>query len=116
MRIGTDVSMEVCRNEGYMIMEFTKRDLVPKGVLQKDAVVRFLRHFPDYIRERMGGLVGQPLALDISMAAEDVWYLYEEHHKSIDNMCGYDSKREFPSNEYDLLHLASDVDMYCGLE
>ncbi len=113
MRIGTDVSLKECSQEGYLMMDFKKRELITKGKLNPDAKVYFLAHVPPYVEERY---VGHPISLvtDVTLSANDVWNLYQQHQKSIDETCGMDA-REFPTCEYSLLSLASDVDAYCGL-
>ena len=114
MRIGTDVSLKECSQEGYLMMDFKKRELITKGKLNPDVNVHFLAHVPPYINERY---VGVPIELhtDSIMSANDVWELYQKHQKSIDETCGMDA-REFPTCEYTLLSLASDVNGYCGLD
>jgi len=113
MRIGTDVSLKECSNEGYLMMDFKKRELITKGKLNPDVNVHFLAHVPPYVNERY---VGETIGLhtDAKMSANDVWELYMEHQKSVDETCGMEP-REFPTCEYSLLSLASDVNAYCGL-
>lgn len=118
MKIGTDVSLDVCRNEGYLMMEFKKRELIKKGVLDPECDVRFYQHLPDYcLRETYGTErpVGTPtICLNVWLNANDIWDLYQRNAKSIDETCGIND-REFPQDEYDLLSLASDIDGYSGL-
>ena len=112
MRIGTDLSLKVCSEEGYLMMDFKKRELVTKGKLNADVNVHFLAHLPPYIEERY---VGQPITLitDVHLSANDIWEKYIAHKESIDETCGL--SHEFPTCPHSLLSLASDVDAYCGL-
>ena len=118
MRIGTDVSLETCRKEGYLMMEFKKRELIVKGDLQKDINVEFIRHYPDYYLEEKYGTenpVGVPrIMTSINLSANDVWESYKSDKESIDKMVGF--YQEFPTNEYELLSLASDIDGYKGID
>jgi hypothetical protein len=118
MRIGTDVSLDVCRAEGYLMMDYKKRELFVNGVFQKDCYVRFITHAPGYILEEMHGTsrpVGvKTISLDVELTAQDVWERYREYWKAIDSSTG--CKNEFPTNEHELLNLACDVSSYSGLE
>lgn len=117
MRIGTDVSLETCRKEGYLMMEFKKRELIVKGELQKDVNVEFIQHYPDYVLKEMYGSekpVGvTTIMTSIYLDANDVWSAYQEDKESIDKCAGF--SHEFPTNEYELLSLASDIDGYKGI-
>ena len=117
MRIGTDVSLETCRKEGYLMMEFKKRELVIKGELQKDVDVEFIEHYPDYVLKEMYGSenpVGVSTIMHRSIYdANDIWSLYMEDKESIDKCAGF--SHEFPTNEYELLSLASDINGYKGI-
>ncbi len=118
MRIGTDVSLETCRKEGYLMMEFKKREPIIKGELQKDVNVEFIEHYPDYVLKEMYGSenpVGVPrIMTSITLSANDVWESYKSDKESIDK-CACCS-HEFPTNEYELLSLASDVNGYKGID
>ncbi len=117
MRIGTDVSLETCRKEGYLMMEFRKRELVKKGELQTNVNVEFIEHYPDYILKEMHGTenpVGQPrIMTSVVCDANDIWEKYLEDKESIDKCAGLSHK--FPTCEYSLLSLASDINGYKGL-
>lgn len=116
MRIGTDASMSICKTDGYMIMDYKVRELMPKGVLNPDCSVRFIKHIPDYIKEEINWCIGMPaFTTDATVSANDVWELYLSHKEGIDSMCGFEGDREFPKDPYDLLSIADEVDSYCGL-
>ena len=118
MRIGTDLCLKECRKEGYLMMDFKKRELIIKKELQKDVTIKFTKHYPDYILEEMYGHsnpVGVPTKiLDVEYSANDIWDLYIGKKEEIDSCAGL--SHEFPTCEYALLSLAGDVDGYCGLD
>ena len=118
MRIGLDVNMDTNIAEGYGILEFKKRELYVKGQFNPKCDVRFIRHYPEYIKDEMVGnytsRVGIPLMVDTSISAQDAYEQYQRHASSIDSFCGTEP-RTVPSDEYELLNLASDIDQYCGL-
>lgn len=119
MRIGTDVNLSTCYEEGYLVMEYKKRELFSgRGkdkIFNKDCAVRFLRHLPEYQRTELTRFPTNSLFLDIDLSAEDVWEMYLRDKESIDETCGVEGGYSFPTDEYELLNLASDVDMYRGL-
>lgn len=118
MRVGTDVSIQCCIEEGYMMADYNSRKLYKRGELQPGHEVRFLAHLPGYLKSEMGWQVGDlSLLVDIDLSANDLWELYtenEETKQGIDSMIGMEHK--FPESIYDMLHLASDINSYCGLD
>lgn len=123
MKVGTDVSLKTCRQEGYMMVEFNVRDLYPNGRkngIDKDAQVRFFSHLPSYILYEIYG-TETPIGVSTIheeryLSANDLWGMYLKHMESIDKMCGFEvGERLFPENEHDLVSLASDVSDYCGI-
>ena len=105
--IGTDVSLNVCKNVGYLMMQFDARK-----PFQADREVRLFSYYPDYCISESPELKGVYLQNTI-MDANDVWRIYLSNQKGIDSCCGI--THEFPKDYYDLLWLASDVSSYCGL-
>lgn len=118
MKIGQDINMRTNIEEGYAILEFKKRDLYIKGQFNPDGVARFIKHYPDYIKDEMvqygGSKTRIPLMVNTTISANEVFEEYMQHADSINRYCGL-SRRNVPSNEYELMSLADDVDMYCGL-
>ena len=123
MKIGSDVSLHVCRAEGYLMMEYTKNKLFKKGVLQKDVYVRFTAT-GGYLAWNANGKLLPPqmrktdaYILDVSLCWDDLIEIYEYNKKGIDSLCDYEHcKPNFDSpSEYDMLNLASDIHRYCGL-
>lgn len=114
MKIGTDVSLDVCKADGYLIMDFKKRQLIKKGTLDADCYVRFIQHVPEYLREEMHEN-DHSLIMDVSLTTNDIWTRYKWNEPAIVARSGV-GERTFPTNEYELLSLADDVHGYCGLE
>lgn len=113
MKIGTDIDMQTNIYEGYQIMEFKKRELFTKGKLNKGVYCRFYRYFPYYTLYR--NAVGvKKIYEDIELCADDLWELYHENKEGIDFFIG--DSHKYPICEYDMLRLASDISLYCGLE
>jgi len=127
MKIGTDLSIATCRDEGYMVIEFKKRELIKNGILQKDVFVECTQSLAVDDRWQNGkpqiGYTCDELysVLDISHSWESIMEFFERHEKDIMSMCGANNREEYcinfdHPNEYDLLHLISDVNSYMGLE
>lgn len=117
MRIGTDISLKTCKDEGYLMMEYKVKELTPKSGFNADANVRFISYIPDYLLKEMGhtdNLDGSPLLLDVTLNTIDVWELYQDSKSDIDEFCDEDHK--FTTTPSDLLNLASAVNSYCGLD
>lgn len=109
MKIGTDCSLEVCKAEGYLIAEFTKGKLLPRGKFNPDCSVNFYRYYPEYLEEE--GITGKQA--EFYMTANEIWEIYESKQAEINSYIGEEIK--FPTNEYELLNLADSVDSYLGL-
>jgi len=133
MKIGTDVSLATCRDEGYMVIEFKKRELIKKGVLQKDVYVECTQslpyagfsNFPIWQNGRPcipGALRSEIYSVyDISHSWETILEVFEDWEEGILSMCGCKSREDYfvdfdNPTEYDLLSLISDVCSYGGLE
>ena len=124
MKIGSDVSLHVCRAEGYLIMEYTKNKLFKKGILQKDVYVRFTATSGYLAWNDNGKLLPPQLRkadayiLNVGLCWDDLIEIYEYNKKGIDSLCDYEHcKPNFDSpSEYDMLNLASDIHSYCGLD
>lgn len=116
MKIGIDGSMDVNIAEGYGIMEFKKRELFPNGTFDPDCSVRFFAHYPEYVLEELYGTrnpVGvKRLVRDTWMSANEAWEIYLSKKDSIDSFVGQEGEREFPTEEYGLLHLIDDLNSY----
>jgi len=116
MRIGQDVNMDTNIAEGYGILSYRKSDLYVKGVFNPEGIARYYRHFPDYYiaEAKQIGQELPKLLVDTTVSAQDVYEQYLEHAEAIDSFTGTEP-RTVPTNEYELLNLAADIDQYCGL-
>ena len=110
MRIGTDLSIQECRAEGYMVMDY------PVHAFRKNptsTICRFTVSKPDYIRL---GYVGEKIIyIDEEFDYADLWEMYETYKDEIDSFVGFTRKKSKTPSPYDLLSLASDIDAYCGI-
>jgi hypothetical protein len=116
MKIGTDISIQECRDEGYCVIEFAVKELYPNGRkngIDKEHCVNFTKSLPAYMR----GVGEQQIYLDVDYSWNDLVEIYLKHRDSIDSMIGDTWYIEtLKPNEYDILHLGSDIDSYCGLD
>jgi hypothetical protein len=122
MRIGTDMSIAECRCSGYMVMDFKKRELLKKGVLNKDCPVTLSISNPEGWNDTGRPMIGSGYPLWSLTPTEYSWndlmdLLDEKSREGIESCC--DWKNCQPNldtpNEYDLLHLASDISSYMSL-
>ena len=123
MRIGTDISIAECRCSGYMVMDFKKRELFSNGVLNKKAYATFSVSFPMAWNDAGKPTIGTSLPLWSLEPTELNWddlMSYIENpdcRKSVESIC--DWKNCVPNfdnpTEYDMLHLASDINVVMGL-
>jgi len=99
-------------------MDFKVRELFPNGrknCIDSAAFVNFYRSDGG----AMGlGISGITKIIDLNLSLSYLLEMYEQEKEGIDSMCGYDSDNPRPPivTEYDMLHLASDIDFYCGLD
>ena len=112
MRIGTDVSIETCRAEGYSMLVFDGRRKFDTA-----EYYRFQQTYPEYCREdnaKAGGSELPEYVTDTGISAKDVWCIYQDNKAAIDSFGGieYDA---MPSDHYELLFLADIVSAYCGI-
>lgn len=121
MKIGQDISIQTCRDEGYGVIEFKVKDLYPsgkgkmKGPINKDHDILFTRSYPDHIRKEIGLKTGQSIIMTrFFINWNDLWEIYQKEKEGIDSMIGGSYTDDNPS-AYDILGLASDIDMYSGV-
>jgi hypothetical protein len=104
--IGTDISLDVCKAEGYMMIQFDARKK-----FKKDEEYRIFAHAPDYIEE-----LKNEVLIDVFYSFNELIEMYEEDKKSIDQCCGTERDLDFNNpNFFDFLNLASDINSYKGL-
>lgn len=116
MRIGTDCSLRVCREEGYTVMDFSPKLLFPrgrKGGIDKDCPVVFSASLPEYLDpDPKRGRAWE---------AEWTWHelitCYERHKKSVDETCDFEHCSPSFENptEYDVLRLGDSIHAVVGL-
>jgi hypothetical protein len=128
VKIGTDVSLAVCRSEGYLVAEYKKSELIKDGKLDKDVAVRLTRSNP-YAWYDNGRVKFDPslqiYVLDEDLSYNDVIEVYLCDRDSIDQYMGNvpSEYNDFTYVDYtaieptigDFLNLADTVDSYRGL-
>jgi len=123
MKIGMDISIAECRRSGYMVMEFKKRELFTKGILNKDAYATFSLSFPEAWNDAGKPMVGTEYTLWSLEPSEYSWNdLMEmiedpERRASVADCCDWENCNPIFDNptEHDMLHLASDISAAIGL-
>jgi hypothetical protein len=115
MKIGTDCSIPVCRSEGYMVIEFNKKELMPNGVMNKDYKVALTASNPEaWYDNGKVKFQAQPIyLLDEEYSWNDLVKILKsnDREKSVAN---YADWKNYPINfdapdEQDFLTLASDL-------
>ena len=119
MKIGIDISIVECRRNGYPVIEFKKRELIKNGILQKDCYVNVTISNPeewyDNGKVKFNGEFNHFMT-DCNVTWNDVLEQYNDDKKSIDSFAETEKNIDFQNpNEYDLLHLISDVSNYKGI-
>ena len=123
MRIGTDMSLKTCFEEGYTVMDFAVRKLYPKGRkngIDKDCRATFSASYPAYIRKNIGS-EGNPFgnkpAWKTDASFNDLLEIYKLN-PGVDRFCGLKpgSRETENPTEYDMLDLADELAAYCGIE
>ena len=102
MKIGTDVSLQICKSEGYMIIEFDGRKPFTVNI-----EIKCLNYWPEY-----DFLAGE-IRLSDYFDAISLFEIYTDNKKDIDNFIG--GSHVMPDDYYSFLNLASDLDSYLGL-
>jgi ribosomal protein S17 len=114
MRIGEDVSIQECRNEGYMVMDYPVKRF---NMYPKHTACRFTKSMPLYIREEsIEWCIGKTMmTVDVWLDWEDLYEMYKRYEEEIKDFSGYDFSCISIPQPVDLLNLASAIDNYCGL-
>ena len=103
--LGTDVSIDVCIAEGYMMMEYN-----PSDSFDRTVEYRVLRCLPEY-----DNLAGE-LETDKYITFDELIELYEQEKEGIDSYSETHIHVNFENPDYgDFLNLADDVAGYMGL-
>jgi len=108
--IGTDVSLEVCIGEGYLMM---------KNVKLTDNIdyLHFFAFVPDYILAE-NGKTEPELMTNTEMSLNYLLEKYGTYKKGIDSFadCNYSLNPKKYKDCYTILALADVVNVYCGLD
>jgi len=113
MKLGIDINIQTCRDEGYMVMEYNVLEF-NKNPRTTDC--RFTTSLPVEIRKEMGWSVGKPIIdRDCLFDYECLYERYMENKEGIDSFIGDEHPYFEHPDPRDLLFLASDIDAYCGL-
>lgn len=104
MLVGQDVSIDVCKGEGYVYVNFNTKEF------KRDKAYRVMRKYPYYDE-----LKGQ-YHTDVFISWNDVLELYLEDKKSIDSFAETCNHVNFENPTiHDFVNLCSDVSSYKGL-
>lgn len=107
MIIGTDCSLDVCKNEGYFMMQYDARKK-----FDADAYYRVFQYAPDYVDDNKR----RDTIVDVEYTFNDLVELYQDKKNDIDSCCETYLHINFDTPTYrDFLNLASDIGSYCGL-
>lgn len=112
--IGNDISLDTCKEEGYLMVEFDARKKYDKAL-----DYRFYAFYPEYVEnytafEDQHTINKGDFRIDINFSAVDLWELYKNHKKGIESFIG-STYKIIPEDIYTLLNLANDIRAYCGL-
>lgn len=106
--IGTDISLDVCKSEGYMMCIYDENKL-----FSSDEYYTLLYYTPDYLcndDER------EPIFKD-TYTFYQLFQRYNKCKTAIDKFAETNKNVNFDNPTiYDFLNLASDLNMYCGLD
>ena len=102
MKIGTDVNLDICKEEGYTMAEYDGRTR-----FSMDKEMRFFAYYPEYLYpgEKQMLLYDQP-----NWTPQEVWECYLEHKDKIDSFIGMEYKSI--ENEYDALSVMDSLIAY----
>ena len=105
--IGTDVNLDVCKAEGYTMIQFDARKK-----FNPDMYYRIFAYYPEDIEDFKG-----EINTDVNYTFNELVELYEKYKESINSFAETDKYINFTNPDYyDFLNLASDLLAYCGLE
>lgn len=106
MILGTDVNLDTCKEEGYLMVEF-------------DENIEFNKDTEYYLFSYYGYQIPSSfdkLYVDCSYSFNQLVELYNKNKDSINSCCDTESNVNFINPTiYDLLNLANDVECYQGL-
>lgn len=104
--IGTDLSLDVCKAEGYMMMQYDARKK-----FNKDEYYRLFNYYPEYCEDVAGTML-----TDTMQNWSNLVEIYEQHKEGINSFAETDQHVNFNDPDYyDFLTLADEINAYCGL-
>lgn len=107
MIIGTDVSLAICKVEGYLMVEYDGRKK-----FDRTEYYRVFRHYPEHIVDAAGQIM-----LDTYVCFDDLVETYNENKSDLDDFAETGAHIDFTTPTWhDLLFLADDIDGYMGLD
>lgn len=124
MKIGTDVSLKTCAEEGYTVIDFKVKELFPNGRkngMDKTASVNVYQCIPEHLRADFAteeNPFGTGKILDVCIDFESLVELFNQHQGMVKKFADLDScpiEMDDPT-EHDFLSLADMMNSYCGLE
>ena len=105
--IGTDVSLQTCKAEGYTMIQYDARKR-----FNQDAYYRIFDYYPEYCEGVAGNIMH-----DTEYTFNELVERYDSQKKGLDSFAETHKYVNFDNpNYWDFLNLASDLLAYCGLE
>lgn len=122
MRIGTDISIAACRQEGYPVIEYNKKGLFPDGgPMNKDYGVKVTiswgERWTDAGRPILGYCHEELWIINDTICFSTLIEIFEDYGDDIKSFCDFEScpiNLDNPT-EYDFLSLVSAIEGYSGL-
>lgn len=104
--IGTDVSLNVCKNEGYLMIQF---DGIKK--FNPNTKYRIFGYMPAYIDNNKNR---KPI-LSVYVSWKELEETYQQNKQGIDSFADDMPSVMAEPSIYNLLNAASTINSYCGL-
>jgi hypothetical protein len=116
MRIGQDVSIQVCRDEGYAVMDYPVKQFKADPI---NTDCTFTWSLPTYAREEIGWSIGDRIVCtEHILSYKDLWeiYCYGDNKHGVDSMIGDEYLYTENPSPQTLLNLAGDLMSYGALD
>ena len=108
--IGTDISLDVCKAEGYLMMEFDARKK-----FSPTRQYKFIAYYPEYIRIESIYESDQYM-VNTEASLSYIWEYYSKHKTDIDEFADVNyNSMDYIKDEYNLLYFADSVNAWCGI-
>lgn len=108
MIIGTDLSLSVCKAEGYGMLEYNGRKR-----FSPSEYYRYFNHWPEYVNPE---LVGSEIQTDTRISWNDLIDIYNRNKQALDSFADDLPVLTTKPGYYNLLHLADTINAYQGLD